>query len=189
MWNRLARGLLLAVLLGNVGTATEFYWSVNGHNYAAIDTPLTWAEAWEEAAARGGYLATITNQEEQDFLNSLFGGVRRFIGLTDEVREGTFVWATGEPFVFNNFRLFEPNNFDNWGEGVGEDIVEMGADGFWNDVPEFARAFGGLYRLGAIIEWDPDDDDDLSVVPEPGTASLALAGIAVAGIVHRLRRG
>jgi hypothetical protein len=103
-----------AVLYGPVTNATS------GHIYYLLTTN-TWTASESEAESLGGTLAIVNNQEENAWLYStfsMFGGVARglWIGLTDQVLEGTFVWVTGEPLTYTNWAGGEPNKFSNkWG--------------------------------------------------------------------------
>ena len=45
----------------------------NGHRYVLINKEMTWREAKAYAERLGGYLATITSQEEQDWIYQNFG--------------------------------------------------------------------------------------------------------------------
>lgn len=88
----------------------------------AMDGPMTRDEAKSECVELGGDLATITSAPEQLILADLaeaaaltgtpVENVRDdyWIGATDIALEGTFVWDSGEPFVFNAWRMGEPNN-------------------------------------------------------------------------------
>src|SRR5262249_33633520 len=86
----------------------------NGHRYYLIsENSATGAAA--EAQSLGGYLATINNDAEQDFLwnswkGSLGTGIGLWIGLTDQASEGHFVWMNGEPVTFTYWAPNEPNN-------------------------------------------------------------------------------
>jgi hypothetical protein len=75
------------------------------------------------------YLATITSPEEQAFVWSSIGRVHSWIGLTDEVTNGVYVWETSEAVAYANWGVNQPDEF-----GGDEDYVELGdQNGFWND--------------------------------------------------------
>lgn len=105
----------------------------NGHYYmlCSPNQVTTWDEASVYCQDMGGYLATSTTPEENDFLTRLItdGGRRSaYIGLSDGTTEGSFTWTTGEPFSYQNWRGTEPNDRDG-----SEDYVMMYDDGTWND--------------------------------------------------------
>lgn len=111
------------------GEAKEF----NGHYYmlCSPNQVTTWEEASAYCQNMGGYLAASTTPEENAFLASLItdGGRRSaYIGLSDTVAEGTFVWSTGENVSYHNWRGTEPNDRDG-----SEDFAMMYDDGTWND--------------------------------------------------------
>jgi hypothetical protein len=74
----------------------------------------------------GGHLVTITTSGEQSFLYGLWPS--GWIGLTDEVTEGTWRWVTGETYSYKNWNSGEPNNSNN------EDYVQFVTNGRWNDL-------------------------------------------------------
>jgi hypothetical protein len=92
----------------------------NNHHYQSFKGDMTWAEARKRAARHTfngvrGHLATITSQEEYDFLvNSLFvydhwiGGYRdpAFLGAPDF----GWRWITGEAFSYANWNEGAPAN-------------------------------------------------------------------------------
>ena len=124
----------------------------NGHHYEFIQASgLSWTDAKNAAEAAeflgvNGHLVTITSAEENAFVDALVPSIRAWIGLTDAVTEGTFEWVTGEPVIYTNFGPGEPN--DNLG---AEDVVEILATGFWNDVPDsFPNS------QGYVVEYDID---------------------------------
>jgi hypothetical protein len=75
----------------------------------------------------GGYLVTITTSGEQSFIFNIWPS--GWIGLTDEVNEGTWRWVTGETYSYTNWNSGEPNNAGN------EDYVQFVSGGRWNDLP------------------------------------------------------
>jgi hypothetical protein len=100
----------------------------NGSRYFVSNTSALSINARNAAVALGGHLATITSQGENDFLKNATSGTK-WIGYSDRIIEGAFVWETGETLGYANWWGGEPNN-----QG-GEDFTEInfGAQGFWND--------------------------------------------------------
>ena len=73
-----------------------------GHGYLFVPKFMTWEEAKACCEQLGGHLVSITNREENDFLNSLFPfGSWFWIGLHRTERDHE--WITGEPFAYSNF--------------------------------------------------------------------------------------
>lgn len=103
----------------------------NGHLYQRIDTPMTWTDANNYCDGLGGYLATITSSAENEFIYNEIHilDFHTWLGGTDAVQEGTWEWITGEPWVYENWDTFEPND-PSMG---GEDYLEIRTTGFWND--------------------------------------------------------
>ena len=97
---------------------------------------------------RGGHLAVIHDQEENDFLYSKvkeFGAQSAFFGYSDERSEGSWEWVTGNS-SYTNWSPRQPSQ-----SSVSEDYAQFNkelTDGTWNDAPfaENTRLF--------IIEWD-----------------------------------
>jgi hypothetical protein len=56
-----------------------------------------------------------------------------WLGGTDQAQEMVWVWVTGEPFVFENFRDGEPN--DGNSDQIAEDCLVLESDtaGTWDD--------------------------------------------------------
>ena len=135
-------------------TAEPECWAVNGHCYQNItSSEITWSDA--KAAAqdmnfRGaqGHLATITSQEEQDFVHSLtppleqippFGGNRGWIGAFQAADGEPFEWVTGEPFIYENWRVGEPRG------DYRNNYVELNWElQDWNDTADFDPAIDGF---------------------------------------------
>ena len=133
--------------------------SANGHTYKRFDTASTWQQAKTGCASRGAHLATLTTQQENEFVWTQFvqGSAEAsqgvWLGGTDEQLEGTWRWITGEPWVFQGWNSGEPN--DGGGSTGGEDylLVAGVTGGLWND--------GGGPGLGAtqnllsyVCEWE-----------------------------------
>lgn len=97
-----------------------------GHSYYRSTGSATWTTARTNCSNMGGHLVTITTSGEQSFLYGLWPS--GWIGLTDEVSEGTWRWVTGETYSYKNWNSGEPNNSGN------EDYVQFVSNGRWNDL-------------------------------------------------------
>ncbi len=77
-------------------------------------------------------LAIVNAADSNATVQSLIVGLDTWLGATDAVTEGTFLWPDNTPLVFANFRAGEPNN----GAGTGQEdclIIEGGKGGTWDD--------------------------------------------------------
>ena len=93
----------------------------NGHAYKWIACD-DWGDAQAKAADAEAHLVTITSEAEQIWLEGVFGPGPYWIGLTDVLKEGEWIWETGEPVTYTN-----------WGEKE-EDILD--------EPPALFKAFG-----------------------------------------------
>jgi hypothetical protein len=103
-----------------------------GNCYMVFRQPRSWGEALVFCESLGGHLAVVTGQAENDLLTPLVGLVDAWMGGNDIAVEGDWVWITGEPMIYENWRAGEPNDF-----GDGEDcmILEGARGGSWDDRP------------------------------------------------------
>jgi hypothetical protein len=84
----------------------------NGHYYKLYNGAKTWVDAKVACESVGGYLVTITSQEEQNFINIIlnrpeatgtyyaYGGLQP-AGSIEPV--GNWQWVTGEPWSYTNW--------------------------------------------------------------------------------------
>ncbi len=116
----------------------------NGHTYKLINNALSPEEAENFCEEAGGYLVSITSEEEQKaiagFISYLPKNTLVTIGAFDFGHEGTWEWFSGEKFLYSNWADGEPDN----GSGWGQDYSAMDSTtGLWYDY------FGG---------WDGETD-------------------------------
>ncbi|MBX3365079.1 MAG: immunoglobulin domain-containing protein [Phycisphaeraceae bacterium] len=154
--------------MAGLAGAEPVQWQGNGHWYEVIVVPdVNWGTARDAAVLRGGYLATITSQEENDFVFQLVMNTpnswyyfddRRSIGPWlggyqtpgSKAPDEGWVWVTGEPFEFTNWAPGQPDNDD-----LGECFLHFSnlgpvLDGTWND-----RAANDNNRDTAyVVEYD-----------------------------------
>ncbi len=130
------------------------------HHYHAVAVPegIDWSSARDSAAVPGGYLATLTSAEENDFVFGLvddaaFWKRRPGSGLlagpwlggmqpagSPEPDSG-WEWVSGDPFVFVNWTAGEPDN-----------------DGGYENVLHFGES-----RAGRVGTWDDADETDATI--------------------------
>jgi len=170
----------------------------NDHWYDVITSPApqapaywTWDLAVADAAARGGYLATLTSADEDAFVFSLVNSPSYWfidganneegprIGLSDPAGNFNWTWVTGETYAYHNWAAGEPNNegsedsavfFDNYLPNVGGNRPPADQ---WNNVGKSS----GLNAY--VIEYDTAP----TTTPEPGTFIMLAGGglLALAG--------
>ena len=160
---------------------------VSGNQYQLLSN-ADWKDSEAEAESLGGYLATIANQEQQNFVFDVFGGYQGaqrnlWIGLYDPSQDenggshaSNFVWASGAPVAYTNWNAGEPND-----SGGNEFYVAMyypnfNNPGSWNDWSTVTTDPIGIPFYG-VVEY----------VPEP--ASFASVTLAAALLLPRRRDG
>jgi len=111
----------------------------NGHSYYRSTGNAYWLDAKSNCIAMGGHLVTVTSSGENSFIYNLWPS--GWIGLTDEVTEGTWRWVTGETYSYTSWNPGEPNNAGN------EDYVQFVGSGKWNDLPNG-------YSLPYVLEFE-----------------------------------
>jgi Leucine-rich repeat (LRR) protein len=118
-----------------------------GHHYWIIapNFQCTWSEAVIIAKNLGGHLASITTQEEMDWMKSGIlakSTTPRWLGGTDRANPGTWLWITGEDWTLKNWAPGQPDNADG-----AEHCMATRPDGCWIST-------GDQARHGILIEWD-----------------------------------
>jgi VCBS repeat-containing protein len=119
----------------------------NGHYYGVTTADGSWTQSSANAAAMGGYLATITSAAENAFIfeNIDPTGAWWWIGASDAAVEGQWRWVTGpeagtqfwQGLYYNGARV--GGNYANWqpgsepNGGTGENHAHMWGGGYWND--------------------------------------------------------
>jgi len=134
------------------GDVSVPYFAYNGKFYL-LSNAATWKEAQAQAVSLGGNLVTVNDAAENQFLVNTFGGTEGlWIGLTDEVTEGTFKWANGEAVTYTNWAPGEPNN------GGGDQdyaFINFVNPGQWDDIA------GGTVFRGIIEIANPLSNDTI----------------------------
>ncbi len=179
---------------------------VNGHYYQRHLNYSGLTERWQElqtfALSQGGYLVTITDQSEQDFVWNSFGSdlpylINDQLGIYSTLFTGGFLdtdglwkWVTGESFDYTNWHPGEPNG--QYSVVLAKWVSGVQWYGTWGD--EFFKYSDwkrNPYTIGFVMEWNnnPVDAGGEQAVPEPGEwAAMGILGAGLAGLVIRKRR-
>jgi hypothetical protein len=128
--------LSIAVVLLFLGAShhvsAELVWHPFGASeYAMGESSMTWHQARDYAYGQGAILACITSAAENQFVHDNFAGNHLWLGATDEIMEGVWLWLSGEPFVYAQWCSGEPNNAISSEDYLHFDMREGGC---WNDL-------------------------------------------------------
>ena len=166
----------------------------NGHFYEVVPAAggITWENANLGAMQRGGYLATITSAEENEFVFRLAdqdptmwnGGYGPWLGgmqpAGSSEPRGGWSWVTGEPFVFQAWAPGQPNNNQN------EDRIHFGGlanrSSAWNDVGRNTVNF----TRGYAIEYDRHPDAITLSIVRKDADEVRLSWESLFGVVYRV---
>jgi hypothetical protein len=151
----------------------------NHHTYLLL-RPANWERSEQLAEKLGGHLATVRNQQEEDWIFKTFGwygGTRRllWIGLNDLDNRFHFSWASGESVSYTDWARNDP---DNAGPR-GQDYVAIfypghGQENKWKDWNTRSRASPMGLPMDGVVEIVPTNN------PEDGQPVLtALSDAAV----------
>jgi hypothetical protein len=126
----------------------------DGNCYLFFTGPKTFPQAKTACTAETAHLAKITSATQNTVVAQLSLGSDAFIGATDAVTEGTFLWDDNTPLTFTNYGTGEPNN----GGGVyQEDCLVMAgkrtpAD-TWDDRPCTTAIVAGAGSYSYVCEY------------------------------------
>lgn len=131
----------------------------NGHKYKVVREPLSWHDAKKRCEEVGGHLVIVNDAKEQAILVELLGrngmpvdslqnsdytGV--WLGCTDELKEGKWVWVDGSALEYANWRAGNPRSKT----GLHYPAMGIHYGGAWDN-----RIAGDSSHTPAFIcEWD-----------------------------------
>ncbi|MBW4624431.1 MAG: VCBS repeat-containing protein [Brasilonema octagenarum HA4186-MV1] len=175
----------------------------NNHFYEFVSAPkITWTEAQSVAASREylglkGYLATITSDKEQNFIQGKLQG-NGWTGGSDGAVEGDWRWvtgpetgtafwigdATGNPVngQYSNWAPGEPNNLfgsEKYAHLIGNSAIGQTLIGKWNDLSDNVET-GEYIPQGYIVEYGGLPGDP--TVQLTGSVTVNVTGNASANV-------
>jgi len=85
---------------GTVIPGFDFIGTLDDHQYYISQNKVTWEVAKANCENSGGYLAVISDQDENEFIAANISD-KVYIGLSDANMEGDLEWVNGEPFSYS----------------------------------------------------------------------------------------
>lgn len=107
--------------------------SPTGSLYYYIPGSFTWDQARADAEIRGGHLATISSEAENEIIIQVSDTLTWIGGFQppgSAEPSGGWQWVTGEPFELTRWRNGAP---DNAGSGQAYLVFNFGGPGIWDD--------------------------------------------------------
>lgn len=136
----------------------------NEHYYKIFDVGYIWDDAEAYCESIGGYLVTITSQEEQNAVEEILKtGTKNSYWLGAQKRSGNWKWASGEEWGYSKWATGQPDNHCGQEETLmiykNRNPLHYGSNsfGYWNDLLNDGTCNGeeffGLTNFGFICEW------------------------------------
>ena len=170
-WNGVKALTLSTLLFAGAANAEMAEWESasggNGHTYEVFGVPegvsITWQEACYAAETVGGHLATVTSEEENDFIFSLLADEYWYGGCSGPyLCFGPWIgglqagddwrWVTGEEFAFTAWEDGEPNDLGGDEDFIRYFTLRGEPSSRWNDAWNEARFRTNSY----VVEYGTD---------------------------------
>ncbi|XP_040469792.1 hepatic lectin-like [Falco naumanni] len=97
--------------------------------YSFSTEVMSWSDAKETCADQGAHLVIINSELEQNFLkDNINNSSTYWLGVTDQLEEGTWIWMNGERTSISYWNTWKENK-----DKDQKDCGSIGPDGIWND--------------------------------------------------------
>lgn len=134
-------------------TASQTETEKTVHTYTLVKGDYKWSEALKYCQEHGGYLASVTSEEEQKLAEAEIAKDPTvkvvWLGAENLSTGGTFKWSTGDGFTYSKWGVGEPNN----DQGLEHYLVMYYVDDewVWNDAPDdVSQYYAG--KIGFLME-------------------------------------
>jgi len=123
--------------------------SYQGHSYKFIPTKKSWDNANKDSKDKGGYLVSIGDASENDFVIALIQKAsakrndknpRVWIGLNNDNDKSEWKWESGESYKYTNWCSNDPNNWMGW-ESSGCMNPDPNRIGQWFDISSDLKTY------------------------------------------------
>ena len=138
-------------------------------------------DAQRQATDENAYLVTITSEQEQIWLEAMFGRAPYWIGLTDVEKEGKWQWENGEPVTYTNWKKKEYDPMEN-----DDELPVLGAFGIKSedqrrqeDEEDYAimSSTFGIYNDDEFGKWEVSDslkDTYIAIIEKDNLANTRI---------------
>ncbi|MBR0413908.1 MAG: leucine-rich repeat protein, partial [Clostridia bacterium] len=148
-YNTTSMGFIIGTNLDSLKPTKENNFGTNKYAYYNTVYPFSYAQAFCEA--KGGYLASISSDAENNFVFDLVDNKKEvFIGGIRNA-QGNFEWVNGESFTYQKWSSGEPNN----GGGKGQYYTHLYLDKGWDDINDLNDSKSAAVKNGFICEYEP----------------------------------
>ncbi len=138
---------------------------LNNHAYFISESEMTWAQAHNVAASANGYIASISTQAENDFLQNNLSEMA-FIGINDAQNEGSLIWDNNDPVTYTNYSNCSWCGVNNDANDFGVILPWDGSWGFDNQwvIRKFVLELNcGATNNGSLTLFCQSDDVTLTI--------------------------
>lgn len=144
---------LVSLFMGNsllcASEAPEDSIEFNGKHYKVFEGKLSWHEAAEKCKEMGGLLASVKSAKANDFIVKVTAGKCVWLGASDEIKEGEWLWQDGTKAAFTSWAGHEPDNKHGGTEHYLVINWPSYTKGEWGDSPpKYRRQIHGF-----VCEW------------------------------------
>jgi hypothetical protein len=166
------------------GASNIYLFSYNGKNYEVIRENKTWSDAAQCAVERGGFLAEINDQAEQDAIFtelSTNAGINVGNTVAPDGGNASYVWIGGNDISTEGTWIWDGDNDNNGPQfwmGTASGNPVGGLYNNWGNEPDNYMEQDALglaltnWPLGTANQWnDVDTDNTLYYVVEYSVAS------------------
>ena len=135
--------------------------SRSGKLYELYDNNMTWEEAEAFCESKGGHLATVNSEEENELIGSMLADERctAWLGAKLNTETKNWEWITGEALDYVNWAPGEPSGNPNgyYMQMISFDTGLQRSAGCWNDQPngDGVRSLYCRENCLVICEYEP----------------------------------
>jgi hypothetical protein len=161
--------------------------AIRGDSLYTLKDGVTWHQGETYANSIGGHLASINDAKENTYLQTNFQ--RGWVGYTDELKEGEWLWTDGSTSTYTNWQAGQPDD----ARGIQDYAQVWDSSGKWDDAEDDTTESAIYFNKRAVIEVTLNLSVNLPTSPTEGagefTVDIDLTAGTVAGFKYSLVTG